>query len=88
LHALRAAVFLDAEECRVLRRFAHLHIGDVAVGAALAEAKLNIEDVRHSHHAPSDQSLAIFKLNQPASEALVQKVTKDIGAVIAFGATF
>jgi hypothetical protein len=57
------------------------------IGAALAEAKLNIEDVRHSHHAPSDQSMAIFKLNKPASDALVHKLAKDIGAVIAFGAT-
>jgi D-3-phosphoglycerate dehydrogenase len=57
------------------------------IGAALAEAKLNIEDVRHSHHAPSDQSMAIFKLNKPASDELVQKVAKDIGAAIAFGAT-
>jgi hypothetical protein len=31
--------------------------------------------------------MAIFKLNKPAPEELVQKVAKDIGAVIAFGAT-
>jgi D-3-phosphoglycerate dehydrogenase len=57
------------------------------IGAALAEAKLNIEDVRHSHHVPSDQSMAIFKLNQPAPEALVSKVAKEIHASMAFGAT-
>ena len=57
------------------------------IGAALAEAKLNIEDVRHSHHVPSDQSMALFKLNKPAPEALVAKVAKEIGAVMAFGAT-
>jgi D-3-phosphoglycerate dehydrogenase len=57
------------------------------IGAALAEAKLNIEDVRHSHHAPSDQSMAIFRLNAPAPESLVQKIGKDIGAAIACCAT-
>ena len=57
------------------------------VGAALAEAKLNIEDVRHSHHPPTDQSMALFRLNAPASAELVHKIAKDIKAVMAFGAT-
>ena len=57
------------------------------IGAALADAKLNIEDVRHSHHAPSDQSMAIFRLNAPAPEALVHKIGKEIGASIACGAS-
>ena len=57
------------------------------IGAALAEARLNIEDVRHSHHVPSDQSMALFKLDKPASDALVAKVAREIGAVMAFGAT-
>jgi D-3-phosphoglycerate dehydrogenase len=56
------------------------------IGAALAAAGLNIEDVRHSHHKGSDQSLAILKLNQPASDVLVAKVAREIGAVMAFGA--
>jgi D-3-phosphoglycerate dehydrogenase len=58
------------------------------VGAALAEAKLNIEDVRHSHHAATDQSLAIFRLNAPAPDEVVRKIAKDIKAMMAFGATF
>ena len=57
------------------------------IGAALAEAKLNIEDVRHSHHPQTDQSMAIFRLNAPASADVVQKIAKDIKAVMAFGAT-
>jgi len=57
------------------------------IGAALAEAKLNIEDVRHSHHAPTDQSMAIFRINAPASKELVQKLASDLDAVMAFGAT-
>ena len=58
------------------------------VGAALGEAKLNIEDVRHSHHPQTDQSMAIFRLNAPAPAAVVHKIAKDIKAVMAFGATF
>jgi D-3-phosphoglycerate dehydrogenase len=58
------------------------------VGAALGEARLNIEDVRHSHHVPSDQSMAIFRVDKPADEALVAKVAGQIGAVMAFAATF
>jgi len=29
------------------------------IGASLAEANINIEDIRHSHHVPSDQSLVL-----------------------------
>lgn len=57
------------------------------IGAALAEAGLNIEDVRHSHHVQTDQSLAIFRLNAPASQELVKKLATDLGAGMAFGAT-
>lgn len=57
------------------------------IGAALAESQLNIEDVRHSHHAQTDQSLAIFRLNAPACKDLVRKIAAEIGAVMAFGAT-
>ena len=57
------------------------------IGAALAEADLNIEDVRHSHHPPTDQSMAIFRLSAPAPASVVQKISKDIKAVMAFGAT-
>jgi len=57
------------------------------IGAALAEAGLNIEDVRHSHHVQTDQSLAIFRLNAPASQELVKTLAADLGAGMAFGAT-
>jgi hypothetical protein len=49
---------------------------------------LNIEDVRHSHHIPSDQSLAIFRVNQPVDEALLANISDQIGASIAFAASF
>ena len=58
------------------------------IGAALAEAKLNIEDVRHSHHPQTDQSMAIFRLSAAAQSDVVQKIAKDIKAVMAFSATF
>ncbi|MEI6564487.1 MAG: 3-phosphoglycerate dehydrogenase family protein [bacterium] len=57
------------------------------IGAALAEASLNIEDVRHSHHPQTEQSLAIFRLNAPANKEVVRKIAGDIGAVMAFSAT-
>ena len=57
------------------------------IGAALAEAHLNIEDVRHSPHPPTDQSMAIFRLNAPASKELVKKLASELGASMAFGAT-
>ena len=57
------------------------------IGAALAEANINIEDVRHSHHAPSDQSMALFRVNVPVSEALVAKIGREIGAAMGFAAT-
>jgi D-3-phosphoglycerate dehydrogenase len=57
------------------------------VGAALADAGLNIEDVRHSHHTQTDQSLVIFRLNAPAPATVVQKIAREIKAVMAFGTT-
>lgn len=57
------------------------------VGAALGDAKLNIEDVRHSHHPESDQSMAIFRLNAPASAEVIQKIAREIKAVVSFGMT-
>ena len=58
------------------------------IGAALAEANINIEDVRHSHHVPSDQSMAICRVNTPVPDELVAKIAKDIGANVSFAATF
>ena len=57
------------------------------VGAALGEASLNIEDVRHSHHPQTDQSMVICRLNAPAPAAVVERIAKEIKAVMAFGAT-
>ncbi len=58
------------------------------IGAALAEASLNIEDVRHSHPMNSDQSLAIFRVNKGVEEAVVAKIAHQIHATMSFSATF
>jgi D-3-phosphoglycerate dehydrogenase / 2-oxoglutarate reductase len=57
------------------------------IGAALARAQINIEDVRHSHHVPSDQSLAIFKVNKPVPDAVLRQIKADVEAGMAFGIT-
>ncbi len=57
------------------------------IGAALAEANINIEDVRHSHHVPTDQSLAVFRVNKPMPESLVTTIAKEINAVMSFAVT-
>ncbi len=58
------------------------------VGAALGEAHLNIEDVRHSHHVPSDQSMAIFRVDKPVDDKLLTSIASQIGASMSFTATF
>jgi D-3-phosphoglycerate dehydrogenase len=57
------------------------------IGAALAEANINIEDVRHSHHVPTDQSLVVFRVNKPVPETLLTAVGKEIHAVMSFAVT-
>jgi len=57
------------------------------IGAALAEHGINIEDVRHSHYLPTDQSMVICRLNKPVSEDITRKIAKEIKAVMAFAGT-
>lgn len=57
------------------------------IGAALAEADINIEDVRHSHHVPSDHSMALFRVNKAVPEAFLAKVGREIGAAMGFAAS-
>ena len=54
------------------------------IGASLAEAGLNIEDIRHSHNKETDQSLAIVKVNMTVPDAVVQKIIGEIGAIMGF----
>ncbi len=54
------------------------------IGASLADAGVNIDDVRNPHDSKGSMSLAILKLNTPADDAVVDKIAADIDARIAF----
>jgi len=54
------------------------------IGAALAEAGVNIDDVRNPHDSKGSASLAILKVDPPADDAVVQKIAADIQARVAF----
>lgn len=55
-----------------------------SIGAKLAAAGINIEDVRNPHDARTNRSLAIMKVNQPVPETLVREIQEDIRAIAAF----
>ena len=54
------------------------------IGAALAEAGINIDDVRNPHDAKGDHSIAILKVNRKVPEDVVQRISKSINATISF----
>ncbi len=54
------------------------------IGHRLAQAGINIEDVRHSHNIASDQSLAILRVNRSVPEAVVRQIAEEIQALRAF----
>ena len=54
------------------------------IGAALAEAGINIDDVRNPHDSKGAQSLAFLKVNKVVSDEVIQKIAKDIKAHSAF----
>jgi len=54
------------------------------IGAALADAGVNIDDVRNPHDSKGNASLAILKVDPPADDAVVQKIAADIQARVAF----
>ncbi len=56
-----------------------------AIGQKLAEAGINIEDMRHSHDIKSNRSLAIMKVNDKVDDALVKLISDEVQAVTAFG---
>lgn len=51
-----------------------------SISRKLADAGINIEDMRNPHNAKTQRSLAIFKLNQPVSEDLVKVIKADVAA--------
>jgi D-3-phosphoglycerate dehydrogenase len=54
------------------------------IGAALAKAGVNIDDVRNPHDSKGVESLAILKVNRAVPEEIIRGIAKDIGANIAF----
>ena len=54
------------------------------IGAALAAAGINIDDVRNPHDSKGDHSIAILKVNRKLPEAVLQKIAHDIDAATAF----
>jgi D-3-phosphoglycerate dehydrogenase len=53
------------------------------IAAAVADAGINIDDVRNPHDDSGEWSIAILKINQPAPDALVQKISKKVEATMA-----
>jgi len=56
-----------------------------SIGLKLAEAGMNIEDMRHSHDMKSNRSLAIMKVDGKVDDALVKLISDEVQAVTAFG---
>lgn len=54
------------------------------IGAHLAEAGVNIEDMRNPHDAKTDRSLAIVKTNQMVPTEVMDALESEIDAVSAF----
>ncbi|MGA0332321.1 MAG: 3-phosphoglycerate dehydrogenase family protein [Kiritimatiellia bacterium] len=53
------------------------------IAAAVAEAGINIDDVRNPHNSKGDCSIAVLKLNQAASPELVRKLAEKVDAHMA-----
>jgi len=51
-----------------------------SISRKLADAGINIEDMRNPHNAKTHRSLAIIKLNQAVSDDLVKVIKADIAA--------
>lgn len=54
------------------------------IGAGLAAAGINIEDVRNPHHLRLNQSLGIMQVNQPVPPAVIETISRNIKALASF----
>jgi D-3-phosphoglycerate dehydrogenase len=53
------------------------------IAAAVAQAGINIDDVRNPHDAAGQNSIAVLKINRPAPAELVADIAKKIDASLA-----
>jgi len=53
------------------------------IAAAVAEAGLNIDDVRNPHDESGELSIAVIKVNQPPPEGLTEKISRQVEARLA-----
>ncbi len=58
------------------------------IGKMLADAGINIEDMRNPHDRKSNRSLAILKINKGVSDELLEKIKTEIDAHAAFCINF
>lgn len=58
------------------------------IGAALARAGVNIDDVRNPHDSKQDKSIAILKVNKAVPAEVVDAIAREIGALSAFHLEF
>jgi len=54
------------------------------ISARLAEAGVNIDDVRNPHDSKGRQSIALLKINQPVAKQVVNAIAEEIEANVAF----
>jgi D-3-phosphoglycerate dehydrogenase len=54
------------------------------IGAALAEAGINIDDVRNPHDTKGEKSLAIVQVNQRVPADVIAAISKKIDAFMGF----
>ncbi len=59
-----------------------------AIGAKLAAAGINIEDIRNPHEVKTNRSLAIMKIDQSVPAAVMDAISAEIKALSAFSIQF
>lgn len=58
------------------------------IGSKLAEAGINIEDMRNPHDSKTNQSLAVLRVDQPVPSKLMADIEKSISAHSSFDIKF
>ena len=53
------------------------------IGSKLAEAGINIEDMRNPHNPATGNSLAILSVNKPIEDDLLKRIASDVSAMMA-----